>query len=190
MSNYFSPKALFLLFVLFFGGFYSCCEEPTPLYFEPKRMVFSHMNNEGARPVLAMSNEVPAIAYVLQAVIKSGRILTATNIPKSPPNMQFGMSAKAEGCYPYENVNEHRLEGWDIYCLNDFDASHPAGSSVTEYFEFYSNRCIYSEMSAGDEVAQFALYATPEQNEQQFILDVYFNNGVVLRDTSSVVWLN
>lgn len=38
MSNYFSPKALFLLFLLFFGGFYSCCEEPTPLYFEPKRM--------------------------------------------------------------------------------------------------------------------------------------------------------
>lgn len=185
-----NSKSLMLFVLLFFGGVSSCCEEPTLIYVAPEKLITSHMNNEGPYPVAAETNVVPAKAYVMRAWIKMDAIRYVDQEFKKKAPFQIGMSAKADGCYDFKQINEHWVEGWDVYTLNDFDASHPAGSKVTDHFELYSTRCIYTEMSAGDEVMQLALYATPEQNEQQFILDVYFNNGIILRDTSSVVWLN
>ena len=190
MSNYFSPKGFFLLFLLFFGGFYSCCEEPTPLYFEPERIVSVHMQNVGAYPVIEPTNQIPAVAYVLQGLIKMGPKSFVDRKPSKSPHYQLGMTARADGCYDYVHINEYWVEGWDIYTVNDFDATHPAGSKLSDYFELYSNRCVYTEMSSADVAMQFALYATPEQNEQQFILDIYFNEGIVIRDTTEVVWLD
>lgn len=190
MRNQYSPKALVLLVILIFGGFYSCCEDPTPLYFEPERIVSVHMQNEGAYPVIEPSNQIPAVAYVLQGLIKMGPKSFVDRKPSKSPGFQFGMAARADGCYDYVHINDHWVEGWDIYTVNDFDATHPAGSKISDYFELYSNRCMYTEMSSSDVAMQFALYATPEQIEQQFILDIYFNEGIVLRDTTEVVWLD
>ncbi len=185
-----NSKSIFLFVLLFLGGVSSCCEEPTLIFVAPEELHTAHMNNEGPYPVNAEINEIPAQAYVLSARIKMDAVLYVDQPSTKKAPFQIGMSAKADGCYDFEQINEHWVEGWDIYSLNDFDAAHPSGSKVSDLFELYSTTCIYTEMSPGDEVMQFALYATPEQNEQQFILDVYFNNGIVLRDTSSVVWLN
>ena len=190
MKNFFSPKVLVLLFFLFFGGFYSCCEDPTPLYFEPKSIISSHMNNEGAYPVSTSSNQIPAIAYVLQARIEMGNKSFVDIYPQSRRGFQIGMSARAEGCYDYIQINEHRVEGWDIFSLNGFDATHPAGSRLTDYFELYSSDGVYKELTSQDALMQFALYAIPDQSEQQFVVDIYFNDNIVVRDTTEVVWLD
>ena len=134
MSNYFSPKGFFLLFLLFFGGFYSCCEEPTPLYFEPERIVSVHMQNVGAYPVIEPTNQIPAVAYVLQGLIKMGPKSFVDRKPSKSPHYQLGMTARADGCYDYVHINEYWVEGWDIYTVNDFDATHPAGSKLSDYF--------------------------------------------------------
>ena len=100
------------------------------------------------------------------------------------------MSARAEGCYDYIQINEHRVEGWDIFSLNGFDATHPAGSRLTDYFELYSRDGVYKELTSQDALMQFALYAIPDQSEQQFVVDIYFNDNIVVRDTTEVVWLD
>ena len=187
MNQKFTLKVLFLFTLLFFGGCSGCCDESIEILIEASDVHGVHLNNSGEFPVLSSSNVIPAEAYVLGAYFDLQDYIAASG---GFEPFYFGQRAFALSC-----EEEYRLASdiarWDIRSLYDFDADHPAGTLLNDYFVVYNSLDLNaSAWFYQSDTVQFALFATPDSSRQQFVLDIYFENDSLLRDTTEVVWLN
>lgn len=187
MNQKFTLKVLFLFTLLFFGGCSGCCDESIEILIEASDVHGVHLNNSGEFPELSSSNVIPAEAYVLGAYFDLQDYLVMTN---EFNHFNLGQKAFALSCLEeYRMI--HDISHWDIRSLYDFDADHPAGTLLNDYFVVYNSLDLSSSVwSYQSDTVQFALFATPDSSRQQFVLDIYFENDSLLRDTTGVVWLN
>lgn len=187
MKHQFIFKVALLVVLLFFGGCSGCCDESIEILIEASDVHGVHLNNAGEFPVLSSSNVIPAEAYVLGAYFDLQDYLA---LSREKNRFNFGQRAFALSCLE-EYRMAHDISRWDIRSLYDFDADHPAGSLLNDYFVVYNSLDL--KMNAWfyqSDTVQFALFATPDSSRQQFVLDIYFENDSLLRDTTEVVWLN
>lgn len=187
MNQKFTLKVLFLFTLLFFGGCSGCCDESIEILIEASDVHGVHLNNSGEFPELSSSNVIPAEAYVLGAYFDLQDYIAASG---GFEPFYFGQRAFALSC-----EEEYRLASdisrWDIRSLYDFDADHPAGTLLNDYFVVYNSLDLgFNAWFYQSDTVQFALFATPDSSRQQFVLDIYFENDSLLRDTTEVVWLN
>lgn len=187
MQQRFILKVVLLSTVLFFGGCSGCCDGSTAVFFEASDVQAVHLNNAGEFPVLSTTNVIPAEAYVLGAYFDLRDYYAARS---TFDQFHFGQQAYATSC-PKEYQLVHEISRWDIRSLYDFDETHPAGALLNDYFVVYNSLDFNSRIwNYQSDTVQFALFATPDSSRQQFVLDIYFDNDSVVRDTTEVVWLN
>lgn len=187
MNQRFTLKVLLFFTILFFGGCSGCCDESIEILIEASDVHGVHLNNAGEIPVLSSSNVIPAEAYVLGAYFDLEDYLAAK---REIAPFCLGQKAFALSCWEeYRSV--HNIARWDISSLYDFDEAHPAGTLLNEYFVVYNSLDINTSIwDYQSDTVQFALFATPDSSRQQFVLDIYFDNDSLVRDTTEVVWLN
>lgn len=99
------------------------------------------------------------------------------------------------------------LKSIRIFTLKDFDASHPAGSELSDYFKFLKQATSsgrISKMSISEAVNQLGTLSTSSYGSVQFYLDkmpdfgkaniqfeiiAEFSNSKILKDTSTIIRL-
>lgn len=187
MKHRFLLKVTLLSTILFFGGCSGCCDGNNEMFIEASDVHALNLNNAGEIPVVSSTNVIPAEAYVLGAYFDLQDYYVARN---GFEQFHFGQRAFATSCWE-EYRMAHDIVRWDIRSLYDFDADHPAGTFLNEYFVVYNSLNVNSSVwDFQSDTVQFALFAIPDSSQQQFVLDIYFDNDSLLSDTTEVVWLN
>ncbi len=187
MQQRFILKVGILTSLLFFGGCTGCCDETIEFYIEASDVHTVHYNNAGENPVHSTSNNIPAEAYVLGAYFDLQDYIAEN---RGWEGVNFSNRALAASCLEEYRLI-HDIRSWEIRSLYDFDEDHPAGTPLNEYFAEYNDFDLKSSVwNYQSDTLQFALFAIPDSSRQQFVLDIYFENDSLLRDTTTVVWLN
>lgn len=130
-------KILFFLFLpLLTELVLSCCDcpETQTLHYTNKTMLLQHLDNSGSGPVVTTSGRVPKAAYGIR--IDVVREKTAAH-----RKTLFLPAAYAYSCGcppPLEILPRDSITAIRVFTLQDFDASHAAGSDVSGYFKSYT----------------------------------------------------
>lgn len=116
-------------------------------------------------------------------------------------------SAYACKCSPDFYSPRDTLKSIRIFTLRDFDASHPAGSELSDYFKLLKQATTsgrISKMSISEAVTQLGTLSTSRYGSVQFYLDklpdvananiqfeivAEFSKGKILKDTSTIITL-
>ena len=131
-------KVIFLLlFPLIAEVLVSCCNclEPVIKHYTNKTLTINHLDNSGSAPVIASSDTVRKSAYGIRM-----NLVRETVVCNHNRTSLFISSAYAFKCDcepPNQILPRDSITALHISTVNDFDATHPAGSDVTEYFYQY-----------------------------------------------------
>jgi Domain of unknown function (DUF5034) len=182
-------KVLKIIAYIIVCCFYSCSKS-IPSTFEVVGMSLSNSNNSDQIPFDATTDSVPKNAYAIK--------LTLNEV----------MRMQTEGGDPLDNgfINEDRLISFQINSLNNFDATHPTGSSLNAYFltQLSSSATIEAYVSKGNigsgkydgfnymdnwSTQQYLYLMTPpgSAGNQSFIVEIGFSDGRTLSDTVNVI---
>lgn len=111
-------------------------------------------------------------------------------------------------CSPDYYSPRDTLKSIRIFTLKNFDASHPAGSEISEYFKFLTQATTsgrISKRSIAESISQLSTTTYTPYDNFQFYLDnipdslnskmefeivAEFSKGKMLKDTTSVITLN
>ncbi len=110
-------KNITLLFISIVSFCLASCSKHIPAEFEVVSMSLSNAQNTGESPSESTNNNVPKQAYAIKMILNEE------------------MRKKTDGD-AQENgfINEDKLVGLNIFSLYAFDASHPANTSLNDYF--------------------------------------------------------
>lgn len=168
-------------------GFYACAKH-IPATYEVVSMSLSNSNNTSETPYDAITDSVPKQAYAIK--------ITLNEV----------MRKKTEGD-AQENgfMNEDQLTSMNIFSLNNFNGTHPTGTSLNSYFltQLSNSSTIEAFISKGQigggkykdgsytdswSTEQFLFLMTPPDTTgyQSFVVELEFSDGRNMKDTITV----
>jgi len=183
-------------------------------------MLISNLDNSGPTPLLVENDTVPCCAYAIRVVVdRQEKALDDQDMyslahPSKTKNLLTPIqhqglmqSAYAFSCHcPEERIfiPADSLLSVHVYCLDDFDSSHPAGSDISSYFRIYRNEYMmvladahylsnYELNSLDDEVLEFNLLlmeAPSSEGPQQFRVEINLSDGRVLEERTDAIVLS
>lgn len=187
----------------------SCCE--SELHYVWKNVFLTNMDNRGETLIVLEDNELPAIAYTIGVELEVD--FTFGFQPQKNYLNDFANTAYATSCSEIYILSDTLL-GVRIYALNDFDATHPSGAELTEYFVAQSRKAVNHNSSREDRLAtaeniptfieevntnvedagfsrfDLLLLKSPETTSNfQFVVELETANKGILRDTTENVIL-
>jgi len=188
---------LFCLLPLMAEVILACCncEEPPPYEYKFNEMFVYNLDNSGKNAVETSANETNKASYGI-------RIKFTTLMAAAPAvnNSFFISSSQANNCCPPPYWAKNRIESLKIISIYDFNESHKSGSDVTEYFaafylnQYYANSSILESELFGynlDEQKNVSvdllLMTKPGSPKQQFRVEIKFDNGREMKETTSLI---
>ena len=96
-----------------------CTKEPDYLY-KVTSLALNNVDNSGAGSLIAAGGTVPAKAYCIQMVYTTQ--ITGSTSKQDPDESGYALYTK--------------ITRFNIYSSTDFDAQHPAGTSLNAYFYY------------------------------------------------------
>jgi hypothetical protein len=163
----------------------SSCRKYAPSVYEVVGMRLSNCDNTGARPIDATTDSVPMNAYAIKITLDQ-----EMRKKSDDPESESGSN------------NEDKLTSFELISLNDFDATHPAGTSLNAYFlsGLGASATIESLVSKGQigsgsynnsnawTSEKYLFLMTPPSTAayQSFVLTMGFSDGRHLSDTVKV----
>lgn len=198
-----TKRILFFLFFpllldLFIVG---CCDCSPTEYFDYSNcsIAVENLDNAGAQPVVAITDTVLKEAYGIQIIIdRSEGICHHQSFPMFSSNAYALTKCKCEDqVYNYLDS----AESITVITLNDFDASHPSNSDITEYFKTGSfmevnsslpeiNQVLHNRDSIENLVLDVFLFSPPAiPGENRFKIEIAFLNGKTLEASTSNIYL-
>ena len=162
---------LVIIIPVFIEILVSCCNCPAIRYstYMHCSVEISNVDNSGERPILTKSDTIKKDSYGISASIKRSE-----NICKiyKPQQSIFFQSAYATSCNcppEFEYSARNRIIAINVVTLEDFDATHPANTDVSEYFMVYN---FSKEDSINNYIKNLetTLYFVQEEDPLQFYL--------------------
>ncbi len=194
-------RILFFLFLPILADVFivSCCDCPTPEYFNYSNCSLSgeNLDNAGPDAKVAMGDTILKEAYGIQLTIeRSEDICHLQGLPL------FSSSAYAFKCDCEYTTYDYRdtATSIQIFTLNDFDQNHAANSDITDYFKTGGfvdvsvhlneiNQSLQHLDTAGLDLNIFLFTAPEKPGKHQFKVEIVFANGKVLDATTSSIYL-
>lgn len=180
---------------LLFVSCYCDCDEGSRGNAVFCNITYEHLDNSGSSAVPA-TDTVIGDAYVLKVTLDAIKGEVCTN-----RSMPLFSGAYASGCEcgePQYDVYS-MVSSLEIITLNDFDADHPAGSDVVDYFYEFRNQDYYLGRSAfttpqikdtGRISRELLLLTGPEQSgDFEFEVRALLTNGDTLSVTTTPIYL-
>ncbi|OJV54634.1 MAG: hypothetical protein BGO31_06605 [Bacteroidetes bacterium 43-16] len=171
------------------------CPEPNEFNYAYERLTVLSLDNSGSTAELSGSDSVRKQAYGIRVNIE--RILVAVQHDWHLGNLAY---ATTWNCLAREYNPANAIKMIKIITLNDFDASHPAGAELSDYFKkvdagkFYDIETIYKQESQVFKSnflepleADVLLTKAPEHSGlYTFVVETDLSDGTILKDTTSV----
>lgn len=162
-------KVLILLFLPLVAQviFVSCnCPEPLIEYYSNTKFILFNVDNSGYGPKITTSDSVPKEAFGLRLQLE--REKTAFY---KPAQSVFFQSAYAftRQCPPPQLRPRDSVTSITVFTINDFNASHLAGSDVSVYFKVFE-RNIFTSIEDYIKQYQTVLYTDQQLEESRDLL--------------------
>jgi hypothetical protein len=178
-----------LKIILFISVFCFCaCSKHSPSVYEVVGMSLGNSNNTGEDPVDATTDSVPKQAYAIKITLNE-----VMRIKKEGDAQENGF------------INEDKLTSLNIFSLNNFDGTHPAGASLNSYFltQLSTSSTIDAFISKGQigggkynggnyidswSTEQYLYLMSPpgSAGSQSFVVEIGFSDGRSMSDTINV----
>lgn len=159
-----------------------CCDDEICHKIKTTAISLEILDNSGASPVIPQSDTIEALAFMIRMHLDMDSTPCASRI--SFPEISLTPRAMAFSCG--YNAQLDSVSSFYIYADSDFSQNYPAGSDLTELFEFSSNPAAdrYREKNI-----DLYLFSDPDSVKQfRFFAELVFTDGRVLRDsTTSIV---
>jgi hypothetical protein len=171
------------------------CKEPPPQKYRFNQMSVYNLDNSGKDAIETSAAETSQASYGIR--IKFTTLMAA--VP-AVNNSYFLSSSQASDCCPPPYYPVDRIEGLKVISMYDFDQNHKSGSDVTKYFaafylnKYYADSSILESDLFGynlDEQKNVSLdlmlMARPGASKQQFRVEIKFENGRELKQTTPLI---
>lgn len=164
-------KILILLLIPFFSDvLVACCdcEEPQLFKYTTASFYLQHLDNRGQSPVVAADDTALKEAYGIRITVRCEKTARATPAFSFFLNRSYAFSCGCEAAIQYHPKDS--IAAIRIITLNDFDAAHPSGSDISDYFKLYTwNNFTSIDDYVGKEAKIFT-YEEPKDIEMNALL--------------------
>jgi hypothetical protein len=129
-------KVLFLMLLpLLAGTVISCCDCPDTetLHYTNKTVALRNLDNSGSGPVVTNSAQVPKEAYGIRVAIGRERTALLRRSLFLPAAYAFSCDCAP----PMQILPRDSITAIQVFTLQDFDGSHPAGADISALFKGY-----------------------------------------------------
>lgn len=203
-------KFLLLIIALTGGGLYSCLKKGEAKEIPVVLCSFdiSLLDNTFSSPQLATGDTVPAKAFGMRL---SMNYVDEMNFCKTNPLETFSLFPSCYAVGPvktsYVYIPVNKIDSVYIFSNNDFDANHPAGSNLVDYFSVFKPYSFYEVSNHLEgwrriefqdeylypkrEKIDVLMMKTPENaGIHQFTIRFITDQGEVFEQTTSLIHLS
>lgn len=194
-------KVFILLFLPLIAQviFISChCPEPLIEYYSNKEFTLFNLDNSGYEPKITTADSVPKEAFGVRLQLE--REKTAFYKPIQPVFFQSAYAFRRE-CPPPRILPRDSVLSLKVFTLNDFDASHPAGSDVSDYFKVFErnnfrpiepylkaeNTTLFSEEQLKEKLDLLLMTAPVLNKSHQFKIEISLSDGRLIELFSTAI---
>lgn len=200
-------KKILLLVIIIFIAVFSCTKKGKTIEITVKLCSFEAalLDNTFELPQVASKDTISAKVFGIRLSMK---YVDEVSVCKINPWETFSLFPSCYAVGPvrttYIHVPLNEIDSVVIFSDNDFDAVHPAGSNLSEYFSVFKSssyekaqkylsggrRISFQDEYLKTEVIDLLLMGAPEnEGEHQFTIRLLTNQGEVLEETTSSIYL-
>ena len=163
----------------------SCCggDPGTVCTFNDSVKVFN-VDNTGLNPVDTSVDTVPAIGFAL-------RLGFVQRMLECKWNFSIGMAGTsyALSCPDPRLVSRDTLDSMAVFSTIAFDAAHPPGTPLNDYFVGKNSTDIFTQIKSNPSSYMYLTKLPEKDISTRFAVALYYRGNKVLRDTGQTVTL-